>query len=250
MASQSASHPPALTAADLQTALRKFANPEQARHLQRFFKTAPGEYAHGDQFLGLKVPVTRQSIRHFRHLAPLDLLPLLHSTYHEERLAALLLWAHRFARTDSAGKDEIYKLYLANTPSINNWDLVDLSAPHIIGEHLLERAILSRQTSERLLTLARSSLLWDRRIAIVATHAFIRAGLFAPTLELTTLLLDDPEDLMHKACGWMLREVGKRHRPTLRGYLDEHAGSMPRTMLRYAIEHFSPSDRQHYLRKG
>jgi 3-methyladenine DNA glycosylase AlkD len=167
---------------------------------------------------------------------------LLKSPFHEERLLALLLLVRTYERAKRAERERIYRFYLANTRRINNWDLVDSSAPQIVGSHLERR---SRRDLSRL---ARSKNLWERRIAVVATQWLIRAGDFEPTLTLAERLLTDPHDLMHKAIGWMLREVGKRDRDVLRGFLDRHAGRMPRTMLRYSLEHFAPRTRRQYMR--
>lgn len=228
---------------DLRRKLRQTATPAQAAIARRFFKTGPGEYGEGDLFLGLKVPQLRAELPHTDALSEADVLHLLHSEWHEERLLALLVFGRRFshAKKDTATQQRIVSLYLANTKWINNWDLVDSSAPHILGAWLLrrDRTVLD--------TLAASTSLWEQRIAILATQAFIRAGDFADTLRLSALFLSHPHDLMHKACGWMLREVGKRDMKPLLSFLDQHAARMPRTMLRYAIEKLSPKARQSYL---
>ncbi len=229
---------------ELRQRLREAAHPSQAAIARRFFKTGPGEYGEGDLFLGLKVPQLRAELPHTDALSEADVLDLLHSEWHEERLLALLALGRRFARAkkeDAATQQRLVSLYLANTKWINNWDLVDSSAPHILGAWLLrrDRTVLD--------TLAASTSLWEQRIAILATQAFIRAGDFADTLRLSALFLSHPHDLMHKACGWMLREVGKRDVKPLLSFLDQHAARMPRTMLRYAIEKLSPKARQAYL---
>jgi 3-methyladenine DNA glycosylase AlkD len=224
--------------ADLKRRLRALANPERAAHSLRFFKTAPGDYGHGDKFLGLTVPTMRGVVREFRDLPLADADGLLASPWHEDRLVALMILVEQYRRTPAA-RNTIYKLYLARTDRINNWDLVDASAPHIVGAHLAERS------RKPLLRLAKSPSLWERRIAIVATQHFIRRNEFADTLAIARLLLRDPHDLIHKACGWMLRETGKRDERVLRAFLDEHAARMPRTMLRYAIERLG--DRRRYL---
>lgn len=219
----------------LKRRLRMLANPERATHSLRFFKTAPGQYGHGDQFLGLTVPEMRRLVREFHELPLADADALLASPWHEERLVALLLLVEQYPRTP----DAIYRLYLARTDRINNWDLVDASAASIVGANLAER---SRKPLYRL---AKSTSLWERRIAIVATLHFIRRNDFDDTLAIARMLLGDEHDLIHKACGWMLREAGKRDERVLRAFLDEHAAAMPRTMLRYAIERLP--DRQRYL---
>jgi 3-methyladenine DNA glycosylase AlkD len=228
---------------DLRQKLRQDATPSQAAIARRFFKTGPGEYGEGDRFLGLKVPQIRAELPHTDALSEADVLDLLHSEWHEERLLALLVLGRRFSRAkqDTATQQRIVSLYLAHTKWINNWDLVDSSAPQILGAWLLrrDRAVLD--------TLAASTSLWEQRIAILATQAFIRAGDFTDTLRLSALLLTHPHDLMHKACGWMLREVGKRDVTPLLAFLDQHAAKMPRTLLRYAIEKLPAETRQAYL---
>ena len=229
---------------ELRQRLREAAHPSQAAIARRFFKTGPGEYGEGDLFLGLKVPQIRAELPHTDSLSEADVLNLLHSEWHEERLLALLALGRRFARAkkeDAATQQRIVSLYLANTKWINNWDLVDSSAPHILGAWLLrrDRTVLD--------TLAASTSLWEQRIAILATQAFIRAGDFADTLRLSALFLSHPHDLMHKACGWMLREVGKSDVKPLRAFLDQHAAQMPRTMLRSALEKLPEKTRQAYL---
>ncbi len=228
---------------ELRQKLRETATPAQADIARRFFKTGPGEYGEGDRFLGLKVPQIRAELLHTDALSEADVLDLLHSEWHEERLLALLVLGRRFSRAkkDTAAQQRLVSLYLANTKWINNWDLVDSSAPHILGAWLLQRdrAVLD--------TLAASASLWEQRIAILATQAFIRAGDFADTLRLSALFLSHPHDLMHKACGWMLREVGKRDVKRLLTFLDQHVAKMPRPMLRYAIEKPPEKPRQAYL---
>lgn len=232
-----------MTLPDLQKQLREQASTERAVGSLRFFKTGPGEYGEGDQFLGLTVPQVRLIFRQTDDLAEKDVLTLLHSAWHEERLLALLILVRRFekARKDEAVREHIVALYLKQTRWINNWDLVDTSAPLILGEWLLthEREVLDR--------LAHSKSLWEQRIAVLATLAFIRAGEFDDTLRLCERFLTHEHDLMHKACGWMLREAGKRDVAVLRAFLDRHAKLMPRTMLRYAIEKLPEAERRGYL---
>lgn len=223
--------------------LRALGDARHAAILQRFFKTGPGEYAEGDVFIGVRVPVTRKLAAQCADLPLAKLLELLRSPIHEERLLALILMVRAFARGDDALRAKLYDAYLANTRHINNWDLVDASAEHIVGPWLADK---SRAPLDRL---ARSSSLWERRIAIMATFAFIKQGDAATTLRLAKRLLRDPHDLIHKATGWMLREVGKRvSRAQLLAFLDAHAAEMPRTMLRYAIEHLPKARRDRYLR--
>ncbi|MBN2070139.1 MAG: DNA alkylation repair protein [Candidatus Krumholzibacteriota bacterium] len=222
--------------------LLDLADPEIAAHSQRFFKTGEGEYGHGDIFLGIRVPVVRQAAKRYRS-ASLSLVErLLRSKYHEVRLFALLLMVDRFSRAGAGEQEKIYRLYLNNTRHINNWDLVDLSAYHIVGAWLEERdkAVLRR--------LAKSRSIWERRIAIISTYWFIKRDRYDETMEISEILIGDVEDLIHKAVGWMLREVGKRDIATERKFLKKHYRKMPRTMLRYAIEKFDEEERQRYLK--
>ena len=228
-------------AAAISARLQLLADPERARLLQRYFKTGLGEYAEGDVFIGLKVPEVRSVLKEFRDLTPVEVLPLLGSGIHEERLFALLALVRCFEKGSELTRAEIYALYLAHTGSINNWDLVDCSAPAIVGGYLLER------DREPLYCLARSESLWERRIAILATFTFIRYNQFADSLAIGRLLLEDRHDLIHKAAGWMLREVGKRDQSVAEEFLRCHCHVMPRTMLRYAIERFPAELRQTYL---
>jgi 3-methyladenine DNA glycosylase AlkD len=221
--------------------LRQFGDRERAAFSLRFFKTGPGEYAEGDRFLGLRVPDLRKVAGEFRSLSLSDLRELLASKWHEERLLALVILTRQYARASDSERDAIYRLYLASTARINNWDLVDVSAAQIVGAHLIDR---SRAPLRRL---AKSRSVWERRIAVIATQQFIRAGEFEDTLAIVKSLLSDPHDLIHKAAGWMLREVGKRDRPALERFLKRNAARMPRTMLRYAIERFPPALRKKYL---
>jgi 3-methyladenine DNA glycosylase AlkD len=221
--------------------LRALASPGTAAILQRFFKTGPGEYGEGDIFLGIKVPPLRALAKQHRDADLASIVTLLDSRYHEERFFALLLLMQRYQQGSPAEQAAAYKLYLDSTHRINNWDLVDVSAPHIVGRHLQERP------HKILFTLARSKLLWERRIAIIATLYFIRQNDFADTLGIATALLHDEHDLMHKAVGWMLREVGKRDLAVEEGFLKQHYRDMPRTMLRYAIERFPETKRKNYL---
>jgi 3-methyladenine DNA glycosylase AlkD len=224
-----------------QQRLRSLADPEVAAILARFFKTGPGQYGEGDRFIGVTVPVIRTVAKEFKGLPLPEIECLLHSDIHEERLLALVILVGQFEKGDDATKKQIYALYLANTRHINNWDLVDLSAPQIVGVYLEGR---SRRPLDRLAKLAS---LWERRISILATHWFIRHGDFADTLKIAEKLLGDKEDLIHKAVGWMLREVGKRDVAVLEEFLAEPCQVMPRTMLRYAIERFPEEKRRKYM---
>jgi 3-methyladenine DNA glycosylase AlkD len=226
----------------IRNALAASANPGDVPVLQRFFKTGPDEYAEGDLFIGVRVPATRAVLRRCGAIAQAKILALLHSPIHEERLLALLLWVRDFERGDSLRQQAIYRSYLANTEHVNNWDLVDVSAYPIVGGWLLTR---SRAPLARL---AGSSNFWERRIAVLATFRFIKQGESADTLALAERLLEDPHELIHKAVGWMLREVGKRvDTKVLEAFLDAHANRMPRTMLRYAIERLPERKRRGYL---
>ena len=227
----------------LKSDLKKLANPEKAEILQRFFKTGKGQYGEGDVFLGITVPEQRKVSKEYANLDLKDLKKLLSGKIHEYRLTALLILVIKFNRTDDSGKKEIAGFYLKNTKHINNWDLVDLSADKILGVYLIEkdRSILYR--------LAESKLLWERRIAIISTFQFIKINQFNDTLKISEILLSDTHDLIHKAVGWMLREVGKRDRKSEERFLRKHYKTMPRTMLRYAIEKFDEKTRKFYLRK-
>jgi 3-methyladenine DNA glycosylase AlkD len=225
-----------------QQRLRSLGCPQQAAILARFFKTGPGQYGEGDRFIGVKVPVTRKVAKEFKGLPLTEVESLLHCEIHEERLLALVILVAQFEKGDDATRKRIFDLYLTNTRHINNWDLVDLSAPQIVGGFLENR---SRQPLDRL---AKSASLWERRISILATHWFIRHGDFADTLRIAEKLLADKEDLIHKATGWMLREVGKRDVGALEEFLSQHCRAMPRTILRYAIERFPEGKRQAYLK--
>lgn len=223
------------------SALRVLSDPKDAAFLQRFFKTGKGEYGEGDRFLGIRVPDVRKVARDFSGLPLSDCEKLLASPYNEERLLALVVLSNRFKKAPQE-RAAIARLYLRSLRRVNNWNLVDTSAPDILGAWLEDR---SRTPLRKL---ARSRSLWDRRVAILSTFHFIRAGEFSDTLDLTRLLLNDPEDLMHKACGWMLREIGKRDSRALETFLRKHCREMPRTMLRYAIERLPEAKRQAYLK--
>jgi len=230
-----------LMVADIQRRLRQLADPAIARHSVRFFKTGRGEYGEGERFLGIRVPLLRKHIREFMDASLEDIQEILTSDFHEERLFALLLLVRKFEKGDEAQQSAVYHLYFRNLSSVNNWDLVDSSAPYILG------AWLENRDTSPLYTLARSNSLWDRRIAIVATFHFIRKGSFDDALRISRLLIHDREDLIHKAVGWMLREIGKRNIGTEKAFLRQHLLDMPRTMLRYAIEKFPEHERKRYL---
>lgn len=229
-------------AARLSIELRALASPELAGLQQRFFKTGIGQYGEGDVFMGIKVPPLRALARQHREADLTTITTLLHSKLHEERLFALLLLMQFYERAAEKERGGAFKLYLDNTTHINNWDLVDVSAPHIVGRHLTNRP---RKVLHRM---AKSTSLWERRIAIISTFYFIRDNDFDDTLSIAKTLLHDEHDLMHKAVGWMLREVGKRDLEAEETFLLQHYNDMPRTMLRYAIERFDEKRRQQYLK--
>jgi 3-methyladenine DNA glycosylase AlkD len=236
--------PKAPTAASARRRLRQLGDPNDALFLQRFFKTGRGEYGEGDQFLGIRVPVIRRIASELRELPVDEIEALLRDRWHEARLLALILLGDAYQCGSPAERGIIFDLYLRNTNWINNWDLVDASAARVVGAHLANRP---RTLLERL---ARSPTLWERRIAIIATQHFIRNGEFDDTIRLAEVLLHDSHDLIHKAVGWMLREVGNRDRATLEAFLDKHAREMPRTMLRYAIEKLPPTDRRRFMKRA
>ncbi len=226
--------------------LQSTADPAKAAILQRFFKTGLGHYAEGDIFIGVTVPQSRKVAKKYNQLPLRDIKILLWSPIHEERLVALMILMERYKTASSSKeKEEIVKFYLDNVNQVNNWDLVDLSAPNIVGAHLV------REHERRLLLyrLARSKNTWERRIAIVATLSFIRKGDFSDTLKIAEILLQDRHDLIHKAVGWMLREVGKRDPDVHEAFLKKHWRVMPGTMLRYAIERLHESKREQYKKK-
>ena len=229
------------TLAGVRRDIRALGSPERAKHSLRFFRTGPGEYGEGDQFYGLTVPEMRAIAKRYRDLRHDEVLQLLRSEWHEDRLVALLLLVDSYKRGNETHRRKIHRAYLANTRWINNWDLVDMSAGQVVGGHLdADRISLLEK-------LARSKDLWERRIAIVATFHFIKRDEFAPTLRIAELLLGDSHDLIHKAVGWMLREVGKRDRKVLDAFLAKHYRIMPRTALRYAIERHPEPTRKRYL---
>jgi 3-methyladenine DNA glycosylase AlkD len=232
-------------ASDLMARIDALGNPEDAVILQRFFKTGPGEYGEGDVFVGVKVPPVRTVAKEFADLSLPQLDKVLKSPIHEHRATALVILAERAKRADLAEGKELYDFYLARTARINNWDLVDISCRDVVGGYLL-----ATNSPNSLKPLAKSKLLWDRRIAIVSTWTFIRAGELQPTFELSVQLINDSHDLMHKAVGWMLREAGKKDRAALEAFLAEHAHELPRTALRYSIERFSPEERAYWRAYG
>lgn len=228
---------------EIKQQLLDFGNPEKAEHAKYFFKTGKGQYGEGDRFIGVTVPETRSVAKANKDTSLQELEKLLNDEMHECRLCALIILTEQFKKADNAKRKEIFDFYLAKTHRINNWDLVDLSCPNIVGEWLKDK------DRTVLYDLADSNLLWNQRIAMVSTYAFIRQNDFADVLRLSEKFLTHRHDLMHKACGWMLREAGKRNEKTLTDFLDKHYMKMPRTMLRYAIEKLSPEQRNVYMQK-
>ena len=226
----------------LRTEMETLADPRVAAQSQRFFKTGPGQYGEGDHFIGIRVPELRRLAREYGALGMEAVERLLQSKTHEHRQVALFILVNQFKRGSETSRQRIYMLYQRNLGHINNWDLVDASAPHIVGAWLENR---SRSPLKRL---ARADALWERRMAILATFHYIRKGEFEETLRMAQMLLKDREDLIHKAVGWMLREVGKRAPETAEVFLRRCYRAMPRTMLRYAIEKFPEAKRQAYLK--
>ena len=223
--------------------LREAADPQKAAFFPSFFKTGKGEYGEGDIFIGVTVPVLRKLVKEFRHLDYAEIRQLLQSKIHEERLLSLLALVDRFGKSDEPERKKIFGFYMKNLAHVNNWDLVDSSAPYIVGGYLEER------DRSILYKLAKSKRLWDRRVAVVATFKFIRNGDFGDTLAISGILLDDGEDLMHKAAGWMLREVYKRDAAIAENFIARFMERMPRTMLRYAIERFPEAKRKAFLKR-
>lgn len=224
--------------------LKALADAKKASFFPKFFKAGKGEYAEGDVFLGVSVPDIRNIAKKYRDLPFSEIKKLLANDYHEARLLALIILTMQYARADDAQKQKIVDFYLTQFSRVNNWDLVDSSASQILGSYLLThpRGMLMR--------FAKSPHLWTQRIAIVSTYAFIRADQFEETLNIAEIFLSHKHDLIHKATGWMLREVGKRDMTVLRKFLDRHAAEMPRTMLRYAIEKMTSGERRQYMNAG
>jgi 3-methyladenine DNA glycosylase AlkD len=232
---------PRPTRRQLERELVSLADPQRAKNAAWFFKTGRGQYGEGDRFLGIPVPLQRKIALRYRELALDDIAHLLASPFHEHRFTALEILVAQYERAEDGLREEIFLFYLEHTSGINNWDLVDTSAPYIVGEHLKTRP-------RRLLAkLASSANLWERRIAIVSTLALVKHGEIEDTLSIASKLLVDKHDLIHKAVGWALREAGRVSRPALVGFLAKHYSSIPRTALRYAIEHFPPDQRKRIL---
>ncbi|HEX7358667.1 MAG TPA: DNA alkylation repair protein [Ignavibacteriaceae bacterium] len=231
-----------MSLSEIRKAILNQKNSAQAINLQRFFKTGKGEYGEGDIFYGIKVPQQRIIAKKFKDLSLDDLKILILSKIHEERLIAAFILVYQYEKGDDKKKKTIFDFYLKNRKGINNWDLVDLSAPRIVGEYLLDK------DKDILYKFAKSKDLWEKRIAILSTFTFIRHGWFEDTLNIARILLNDKYDLIHKAVGWMLREVGNRDMKSEEEFLIQHYKTMPRTMLRYAIEKFPEQKRKAYLK--
>jgi 3-methyladenine DNA glycosylase AlkD len=238
----------------LRKELKKTSNSKQAKNLQRFFKTGKGEYGEGDIFLGVKVPIQRKIAAKFQNLSLKDIKKLLESKIHEHRMTSLFILISKYEKADKREKKIIFNFYLKNIKNINNWDLVDISAPKIVGDYLLKKkkgdaAFESDICECRLLyKFAKSKNLWKKRIAIISTYAFIKNNEFDNALKISEILLSDKNDLIHKAVGWMLREIGKRDQKIEEKFLKKYYLKMPRTMLRYAIEKFDENKRKFYLK--
>lgn len=230
-------------AADIQRELETYADPVKREYLPRFFKTGKGEYGEGDKFLGVVVPNTRTVAKQHKDAPFAVMAELLQSQWHECRLCALLMLVERFKKNGEKERKLIYDFYLSQTARINNWDLVDLSAPGIVGEYLKDKS------RDDLYRLADGALLWEQRIAVVSTYTLIKNGDFTDILALSERLLHHPHDLMRKAVGWMLREMGKRDKDLLVQFLEKHSKVMPRTMLRYAIEKFPEEERKEFMKR-
>jgi len=230
-----------MKSSDVKTALQELANPARAKSSAWFFKTGPGEYGEGDQFIGVTVPDQRRVAKTYRELPLPEVLTLLRSPIHEHRLTALFILIEQYRRGDNSAKKQIAGLYHKNRQYVNNWDLVDSSAPYILGDYL------TTHSPTVLFRLAASKSLWDRRIAVIATFVWLKLGQCEMTLQLAAILVDDKEDLIQKAVGWALREVGKRDVALLLEFLDQQAATMPRTALRYAIERLTPDQKEYYL---
>lgn len=232
-----------MTSQTVEAALHALASPARAVLLQRFFKTGPGQYGEGDQFLGLNLPQQRLVAREFRALPLAETEKLLHSPWHECRQTALIIWTLQFQKAGPAGRQAIHEAYLANRRFVNNWNLVDITAPLLLGTYLLDK------DRAPLYNLAAEPHLWSQRMSLVATLALIRKNQFQDTFALAEQLFSHPHDLIHKATGWMLREVGKRNEEALEEFLTDHHNQLPRTALRYAIERLPPARRQWHMGK-
>lgn len=226
---------------EIKKEILKQKDPVKTEILKRFFKTGKGEYGEGDKFYGIKVPIQRRIAKQFEDLSLDEIQILLGSPIHEERLIALLILVEQFSKCEESERDKIFNFYIQNRKGINNWDLVDLTAPKIVGEYLIDKE------KDLLYKFAHSKILWEKRITIISTFTFIKSSKFSDTFKLSVILLNDQHDLIHKAVGWMLREIGKRNLKAEEEFLAKHYNAMPRTMLRYAIEKFPEKKRRKYL---
>jgi 3-methyladenine DNA glycosylase AlkD len=231
-----------LTAAAAVAELKRLRAPDKAAFYQHFFRTGPGEYGEGDRFLGITVPVQRTVVRRYRTLPLAEIALLLSNPFHEARFVGVAILVEQYKKASAEGREKLAEFYLAHRHGINSWDLVDVSAPHILGDH-----VASIGNAQRLFEMAASPRLWDRRMAMLASWAFLRRGDTRVTARLARHLLDDPHDLMHKAVGWMLRELGKVDGRALLAFLDRHSRVMPRTMLRYATERLPRATQARYI---
>jgi 3-methyladenine DNA glycosylase AlkD len=223
--------------------LKRLGNPDKAKTLANFFKTGKDQYGEGDKFYGVTVPQTRAVAKKYTNLSLDKIAELLKDEYHEVRLAALLILVEQYQNADTKGKKEIFNFYWKNAKAVNNWDFVDLTAPKIVGDFLLDKP------RDILYAMAKSDNLWEKRIAIISTFTFIRNNDFEDTLKIGEMLLSDNHDLIHKAVGWMLRELGKKNQQAEEQFLKKHHKHMPRTMLRYAIERFDKKKKEYYMKK-
>lgn len=233
-----------MTAVQVKKALQTYTTAEDAVFLQRFFKTGVGQYGEGDKFIGVRVPLTRKVCKQFKDLPAGEVQKLLDSSIHEHRLAGVIILANKYSKASEQEKQAIYDLYLKNVYNgrINNWDIVDVTAPQVVGAHLLERP------RDILFELAKSDSLWQKRVAMISTYKFLQNGDGSTTLQIAKILLNDTQDLIHKVVGWMLREMGQKvDEKLLINFLEKHARQMPRTMLRYSIEKLSPSQRTYFM---
>lgn len=231
--------------AEIIAGLKAFSKPEKAAHMAVFFKTGKGQYAEGDVFWGITAPELRSIVKKYYQFATLeDIARLLASPVHEQRSAGLQCLVSKFAKAKTEERRRLVDFYLAHTSAVNNWDLVDTTAPYLLGVWCCEISDFSQ-----IYRLAQSKNLWEERIAMVSNWYLIRNRIFEPALELAAQFLTHRHDLMHKACGWMLREIGKRDEQVLTGFLDKHSQQMPRTMLRYSLERLSPEQKKHYMQK-
>jgi len=232
-----------MAASGVKKELLKSRDKEQAKHLSHFFKTGKGQYGEGDVFLGIKVPVQREIVKKFKDAELKEIQELLNDEFHECRLTGLLILVQKYKKAEN--KREIFDFYLKNAKRINNWDLVDLTAPNIVGDFLLDK----KKERKVLYSLVKSKNLWERRISVLSTFTFLRNKDYKDILKIAEMLLKDEHDLIHKAVGWMLRELGKRNKEVEVAFLNKHYRKMPRTMLRYSIEKFSPREREFFMKK-